>query len=544
MSRVETDFLVLGTGVAGLTFALEAARMGTVAVVTKNDPSQSATYNAQGGIASVLDRADSFDAHVEDTVEAGANLCSRPVVEMVVRDAPARIRELQRIGVRFSADQAGQGLDLGKEGGHSARRIVHAGDLTGREISRALIHAAETDDNIQIFADHMAVDLIMGDRFGAPRRCFGAYALNAAGGEVITFTSKVTVLATGGAGKAYIYTSNPDVATGDGIAMAYRAGAAIANMEFFQFHPTCLYDPRAKNFLISEALRGEGGILRRVDGTPFMKDYDDRAELAPRDVVSRAIDTELKRTGDEHVLLDMTSRDPAFLRKRFPNIHRQCMRFDIDLTSQPIPVVPAAHYCCGGVVTDSHGRTNVPGLFAIGECAHTGLHGANRLASNSLLEGLVFARRAATVAGLVDGFADIEPPDWRVGNAQPSRESVVVTQDWAELRRLMWNYVGIVRTNNLLRRARRRLDLLEEEIKEYYWNYTVTQDLLELRNIATVADLIVTSASFRQESRGIHYTMDYPETKEDWLGDTVIVRGRKPQLVPLEGRPNGHGAPQ
>ena len=535
MSRTETDFLVIGSGIAGLLFALEASRMGRVAIVTKRGALDSATFHAQGGIASVLDRTDSFESHVRDTLEAGGGLCIESVVEAVVRDAPARIRELQRIGVNFSPSDDGSELDLGKEGGHSARRIVHAGDLTGREIAKALVAAVRQDDNITFHVDHMAIDLVMGDKLGGPSACLGAFVLNTRTGEVKTFQSTVTVLATGGAGKVYLYTSNPDIATGDGIAMAYRAGAGIANMEFYQFHPTCLYDPRAKNFLISEALRGEGGILRRIDGTAFMKGYDPRAELAPRDVVSRAIDAELKRTGDENVVLDMASREPEFLKKRFPNIYQECLRYGIDLTQDPIPVVPAAHYCCGGVMTDSHGRTDIEGLFAIGECAHTGLHGANRLASNSLLEGLVLARRAASVAGLVSHQNVPRAPDWRVGHAIPSRESVVVTQDWSELRRLMWNYVGIVRTNPSLRRARRRLDLLLEEIREYYWDYTVTIDLLELRNIAVTADIIVTSAMFREESRGLHYTLDFPEADDRWIGETLVREGSEPVLEKREG---------
>lgn len=534
MSGIQVDFLVIGTGVGGLTFALEAARMGSVAVITKRDAHDSATFHAQGGIASVLDRADSFESHVRDTLEAGAGICSTSVVETVVRDAPARIRELQRIGVHFSERNEKHDLDLGKEGGHSARRIVHAGDITGREISKALVEAARQSDNISIFPAHMAIDLIMRDRLGGEPGCAGAWVLDTVKGEVLTIQSHVTVLAAGGAGKVYLYTSNPDIATGDGIAMAYRAGVPIANMEFFQFHPTCLYDPRAKNFLISEALRGEGGILRRLDGTAFMKDYSERAELAPRDIVSRAIDAEMKRTGDDHVLLDMTHHEIDFLTARFPNIYRACLEFGIEMSKDPIPVVPAAHYCCGGIVVDSHGRTSIPGLFAIGECAHTGLHGANRLASNSLLEGLVFAKRAASVAGLVKDMSHIKAPEWRAGDAQPSKETVVVSQDWDELRRVMWNYVGIVRTNRLLNRARRRLDLLHEEIQEYYWNYTVTQDLLELRNIATIADLVVRSAMFRQESRGLHYTLDYPDPSDEWIGNTTLSKNGKSRLVPLE----------
>lgn len=536
MSIIKVDFLVIGTGVGGLTFALEAARMGTVAVITKRGVHDSATFHAQGGIASVLDRADSFESHVRDTLEAGAGICSPSVVETVVRDAPARIRELQRIGVHFSEHAEGHDLDLGKEGGHSARRIVHAGDITGREISKALAEAARQSDNIRLFPAHMAIDLIMRERLGGAPGCSGAWVLNTNTGEVVTFQCQVTVLAAGGAGKVYLYTSNPDIATGDGIAMAYRAGAPIANMEFFQFHPTCLYEPRAKNFLISEALRGEGGILRRLDGTPFMSDYSEKAELAPRDVVSRAIDAEMKRTGDDHVLLDMTDHDEAFLTKRFPNIYRACLDFGIVMSKAPIPVVPAAHYCCGGVVVDSHGRTTIPGLFAIGECAHTGLHGANRLASNSLLEGIVFAKRAAAVAGLVKDKHNIAAPEWRAGEARPSNESVVISQDWDELRRVMWNYVGIVRTTRLLKRARRRLDLLLEEIQEYYWNYTITQNLLELRNIAAIADIIVSSAMFRRESRGLHYTLDYPNPSEEWVGNTTLTKNGKPRLVPLDER--------
>ncbi len=531
--RYIVDFLVIGTGVGGVTFALEAARMGTVALITKRSPHDSATYHAQGGIASVLDQADSFESHVRDTLEAGAGLCRRSIVDTVVRDAPARIRELQRIGVHFSEKEHGDELDLGKEGGHSARRIVHAGDITGREISRALVEATRQTDNIRFFSDHMAIDLIMGQRMGGPRGCAGAWVLETGTGKVHTFQAKRTVLATGGAGKVYLYTSNPDVATGDGLAMAYRAGASIANMEFFQFHPTCLYDPRAKNFLISEALRGEGGVLCRLDGEAFMGEYDSRADLAPRDIVSRAIDAEMKRTGDEHVFLDMTHHPRDFLNRRFPNIYQRCSTFGLDMAADPIPVVPAAHYCCGGILTDAHGRTTIPGLFAIGECAHTGLHGANRLASNSLLEGLVFARRAANVAGLVEPESMPDAPEWREGDAIPSYESVVVTQDWDELRRIMWNYVGIVRTNRLLTRARRRLDLIEEEIREYYWHYTVTQDLLELRNIATVADLIVASAMFREESRGLHFTRDFPATDNAWLGETVISKGHRAHLERL-----------
>ncbi|HVJ90577.1 MAG TPA: L-aspartate oxidase, partial [Labilithrix sp.] len=417
-------------------------------------------------------------------------------------------------------------LDLHLEGGHSARRIVHAGDMTGREVERALVDAIAAKKNIRVLEEHMAVDLITLAKYGGPEVCAGAYVLDVDRGKVETVLARSTVLATGGAGKVYLYTTNPDVATGDGIAMAFRAGAEVANMEFYQFHPTCLFHPQAKDFLISEALRGEGAILRRLDGTPFMREYDPRLELAPRDIVARAIDHEMKRSGAEHVLLDITHKDPTFIKEHFPGIYAQCMRYGIDITREPIPVVPAAHYLCGGISTDLDGRTTIPGLWAIGECAHTGLHGANRLASNSLLEGMVFAHRAAVAQAAVDRSKPWpHVPDWDVGEAVPSDEAVVITQNWDELRRLMWNYVGIVRSDKRLRRAARRIALLKEEIAEYYWKYFVTRDLLELRNIATVAQLIVECASARRESRGLHFTIDYPETDLKMARDMVIKRG-------------------
>ena len=418
------------------------------------------------------------------------------------------------------------GLDLHLEGGHSARRIVHTGDMTGREVERALVAAVSSAKNIRVLDEHMAIDLITLAKYGGPEVCVGAYVLEVSAGRVHTILARATVLATGGAGKVYLYTTNPDVATGDGVAMAYRAGAEISNMEFYQFHPTCLYHPQAKNFLISEALRGEGAVLRHGDGTPFMKGHHPLGDLAPRDIVARAIDFEMKRTGADHVLLDITDKKPEFIRERFPTIHAQCLRFGIDITREPIPVVPAAHYCCGGVTTDLEGRTTIPGLWAIGEVACTGLHGANRLASNSLLEGLVFAHRAAAA------LKDLGPPkplpeipDWDVGTAGMSEEAVVITQNWDELRRLMWNYVGIVRSGTRLKRAARRIAMLQEEIIEYYWKYFITRDLLELRNIAVVAQLVVECAASRRESRGLHYTTDFPDTDPKLARDTVVKRG-------------------
>lgn len=520
------DFLVLGSGVAGLTFALEAASHGKVIVATKRARHEGATSYAQGGIASVLDDADSFEAHVQDTLAAGAGLCRRDVVELCVRQGPERVRELIALGVRFSRSEEG-GFDLAREGGHSARRVLHAADMTGREIERALLDAAERA-GIEIREDLMGVDLITSEKLGlgGPNRCLGAYLLDRQKGTVETLLAPVTVLATGGCGKVYLYTSNPDVATGDGVAMAWRAGAAVANLEFMQFHPTCLFHPAAKSFLISEALRGEGGTLRLVNGATFMERYHPMKSLAPRDVVARAIDAELKRTGDEHVLLDMTHMTRAALVLRFPNIYAACKEYGIDMAVQPIPVVPAAHYMCGGVATDARGQTTIPGLLAIGEVACTGLHGANRLASNSLLEGLVFGKLAAGAARELRAAAGPAPsvPDWNPGSAAPPDEAVMVTHNWDEIRRLMWNYVGIVRGDKRLSRARRRLQVLREEIRAYYWDYLVTGDLLELRNIADVAWLIVECALSRKESRGLHYTLDYPDLAPDGARDTVMVR--------------------
>jgi L-aspartate oxidase len=530
---LSADFLVLGSGIAGLSFALRAARYGEVLIVTKRAADDAATAWAQGGVAAVLSPEDSFEKHVADTMGAGAGLCHEIVVELCVREAPEAVRWLADVGASFS--RAGDGeLDLGREAAHSERRIVHAGDITGAEIERALLAAVKASPNIRMLEWHLGVDLITLSKFGGPDQCVGAYVLDERRGVVETVVARATVLATGGAGKVYLYTSNPDVATGDGIAMAYRAGAEVANMEFFQFHPTVLYEPKAKSFLISEALRGEGATLRLPTGEAFMKKHHPLGDLAPRDVMARAIDFEMKRTGSDSVLLDITHQSSTFLQARFPGIHAACARFGIDIATQPIPVVPAAHYLCGGVTSDLHGRSTLPGLWVLGETACTGLHGANRLASNSLLEGLVFARRAAEkLGGLIAELRDgplPSVPEWQVGSATTSDEAVVVTHNWDELRHTMWNYVGIVRSDARLRRASRRVALLVQEIQEYYWKHLVTRDLLELRNIATVAELVIGSAASRRESRGLHYTIDHQDVVPDYAHDTVLKRGVQPHL--------------
>jgi L-aspartate oxidase len=526
-----TDYLVLGSGVAGLSFALAAARHGEVTIVTKRNRDDTATDWAQGGVSAVLSPDDSFERHAADTKEAGAGPCHDVVVDLCVREAPEVIEGLLGVGAHFSRAEGGL-LDLGREGGHTARRVVHAGDATGREIQRALAEAIKAQPNVKVLDWHTAVDLITLSKFGGPDYCVGAYVLDERGGKVETILARATVLATGGSGKVYLYTTNPDVASGDGVAMAYRAGAEIANMEFYQFHPTCLFHPTAKSFLISEALRGEGAVLRLPAGEPFMKRHHDMGDLAPRDVVARAIDYEMKRTGSDYVLLDITQRSPEFVRDRFPTIFSECLRLGIDITKEPIPVVPAAHYMCGGVTSDLHGRTSLPGLWAVGEVACTGLHGANRLASNSLLEGLVFGRRAAQKLEQerTKAWSVPDVPNWEIGSAVPSDEAVVVTHNWDELRRLMWNYVGIVRSTTRLSRAARRIAVLEQEIREYYWKHLVTRDLLELRNIATVAELIIASAATRHESRGLHYMIDYPRSEDRFASDTVVKRGVIPHL--------------
>lgn len=530
----EFDFLVLGSGIAGLTFALEVAGRGRVAIITKKDRAESNTNYAQGGIAAVTSREDSFEMHVRDTLAAGAGLCKEPVVRTIVEEGPARIAELIELGMKFSerdapGEDGGKELDLGKEGGHSKRRILHAKDVTGREIERALLAAAARQPNIEIFENHFSIDLVTTQKLGVPgpNRCVGVYVLDKRTGRVETFAAPVTVLATGGCGKVYLYTTNPDIATGDGVAMAYRAGAAVANMEFVQFHPTCLYHPRAKSFLVSEAVRGEGAILKTVDGLEFMQGFHPLQSLAPRDIVARAIDNEMKRSGADHVLLDITHKPAPFIIERFPNIYRTCLRFGIDMTKEAIPVVPAAHYQCGGVMTSVDGATDIAGLYAVGEVACTGLHGANRLASNSLLEALVCAHRASrSVLALAAPKASVMIPAWQSGKANNADEMVVVSHNWDEIRRLMWDYVGIVRTNKRLQRAQKRIANLQEEIHEYYWDFIVTSDLLELRNIATVASLIVESALQRPESRGLHYNLDYPRPDPAWAQrDTVLRKG-------------------
>jgi L-aspartate oxidase len=537
--KFQSDFLVIGSGIAGLSFALQAAAHGTVALVTKRDITESATNYAQGGIATVSSNQDSFDAHVQDTLVAGAGICHEDVVRMVVEEGPQVIANLIEWGVQFTRSEgerlseSGYAYDLTREGGHSQRRILHAEDVTGREIERALVQAARAHQNITIHENHIAIDLITESKLlkknVEQNRCLGAHVLDIADGEVKTFTARITLLASGGAGKVYLYTCNPDVATGDGVAMAYRAGATISNMEMMQFHPTTMYHPHAGSFLISEAVRGEGAILRRRDGTAFMEGYHPLKDLAPRDIVARAIDNEMKKYGDDCVYLDITHKDPDYVRSRFPNIYQTCLEFGIDMTREMIPVVPAAHYLCGGVAVDFNAETDVKHLYAIGEVAFTGLHGGNRLASNSLLEAAVYAGRAYQHARQVLKESDFstlpEIPEWDRGTATNSDEMVVVSQNWDEIRRFMWNYVGIVRSDKRLERAMHRIDLIQKEIEEYYWNFIVTSDLIELRNIATVARLIVSCAMMRKESRGLNYNIDHPGVDDvNWKRDTFIKK--------------------
>ena len=532
---IEKDFIIIGSGVAGLTFALKVCKFGSVGIITKDALEESATKYAQGGIASVMAKDDSFELHVQDTIETGRGLCHEDFVRIACSEGPARIRELIGLGAQFDRVHGAE-FDLGQEGGHSKRRILHAHDLTGWEIERTLIEAVHDQDNIEIFEHHMAIDLITRARLdekvesGSDEdEALGLYVLNHLTQKVETMVGRVILMATGGAGKVYLYTSNPDTATGDGIALAYRAGAKIANMEFFQFHPTCLFHPKAKSFLISETVRGEGGILRLQNGDTFMENYHSLGCLAPRDVVARAIDYEMKKSGDDYVLLDATHLEGYRIRERFPNIYKTCLEFGFDMSSEPVPVVPAAHYMCGGLVVDPNGQTNIKRLFASGEVCFSGLHGANRLASNSLLEGLVLSHRAVgkAVALFKDSRKEISTvqriPEWDPGSAVDSDESVVVSHNWDEIRRLMWNYVGIVRSTNRLKRAESRIQLLLEEIHEYYWNFKITKDTLELRNIAITAQLIIKGAMTRKESRGLHYNLNFPESDDvNWKQDTVF----------------------
>jgi L-aspartate oxidase len=526
----EYDFLVLGSGIAGLSFAIKAASLGSVAVVTKKSKVESNTNYAQGGIAAVTDNDDTFASHIQDTLRSGAGLCDKEVVRFVVTEGPERIQELIEWGVHFTKTEEEDAYDLGREGGHSRRRVLHAEDLTGREIERALIEKAASKKNITIHENFFTIDLISRSKITGNKetrdRCLGAYVFDVERNVVHTFRARFIMLATGGSGKVYLITTNPDIATGDGVAMAYRAGAEIANMEFMQFHPTCLYHPEAKSFLISEAVRGEGARLRLKNGAAFMERYHPMRELAPRDVVAHAIDTELKKSGDEYVLLDITHKGKDFLVKRFPYIYNRCLEFGIDMAADPIPVVPAAHYQCGGVLVDSFAGASIDGLFACGEVACTGLHGANRLASNSLLEALVFAHRAfmkATELMPTTTSDHLPIPPWDTKGATESDESIVVSHNWEEIRLCMWNYVGIVRSNKRLDRAKRRIDMIMKEINEYYRNFTITTNLLELRNIATVAAIIIGCSRLRKESRGLHFNLDYPDRDDiNWLRNTVV----------------------
>ncbi len=532
---IQYDFVVIGSGIAGLSFALKASHHGSVALITKTALFESNTAYAQGGVACVTSTEDSFELHIADTLEAGAGLCDEAAVRTIVTDGPQRIAELIEYGVRFDERELPGGfreLDLGKEGGHSKRRVLHFQDSTGREIEQALIDRVRESENITVLEHHMAVDLITTGKLGftAEDRCLGIYVLDTVEDRVLTLRTDRVVLASGGCGKVYLYTTNPSVATGDGVAMAWRAGAAISNMEFIQFHPTCLFHHKEKSFLISEVLRGEGAVLVNSGGQSFMEKYHPRASLAPRDIVARAIDAEMKRTGAPCMFLDITHKSPEFIRERFPNIYERCLSLGIDITKELIPVVPAAHYQCGGIKTDTFGASTLAGLYAIGEVGCTGLHGANRLASNSLLEGLVVAHRALEKI-LKEGSGawipgrSYEVPEWESGDVSDVDELVVIYHNWDEIRRLMWDYVGIVRTEKRLKRASTRLLNLLREIQDFYWNFKVSRDLLELRNLAAVASLIVDSALARKESRGLHYTLDYPELDpQRYLRDTTLRR--------------------
>jgi L-aspartate oxidase len=532
-----TDVLVIGSGAAGLTLALRLAPHVKVAVLSKQNLQEGSTLWAQGGVAAVLEDDDErIASHIADTLDAGAGLCHEDVVRFTVTHARAAIEWLQQIGVPFTHGEDPTELHLTREGGHTDRRIVHAADATGRAIETTLEQQARAHPNIRVYEHHMAIDLITSQKLGldGENRAVGAYVLNRKSGHTRVFHARNVVLATGGASKVYLYTTNPDLSTGDGIAMGWRAGCRVANMEFNQFHPTCLYHHDERTFLISEAVRGEGGRLLLPDGTRFMDHYDPRAELAPRDIVARAIDNEMKRLGAENVLLDISHKPKEFILDHFPNIHDRCLKLGYDMTREPLPVVPAAHYTCGGIMTDTRGKTDIDGLYAVGEVTFTGLHGANRMASNSLLECLVFATSASqSIMEELESRPQVESlPDWDESRVTDSDEEVVVVHNWEELRHFMWDYVGIVRTNKRLERAKRRVDLLNMEIHEYYSNFRITSDLLELRNLVCVADLIIRSAMERRESRGLHYTLDYPD-QQDEARDTVLVPS---QTGPVQSR--------
>ncbi|KXS54141.1 MAG: L-aspartate oxidase [Marinobacter sp. T13-3] len=521
----EYDVLIIGSGAAGLTVALNLPAHLRVCVISKADINSGATLWAQGGIAAVMDATDSVEDHIRDTLQAGGGLCHEDAVRFTVEHGKESIDWLIDAGVDFTREDDNDQYHLTREGGHSHRRIIHSADATGRAVSTTLADQARARPNIDLKSRRVAVDLITNRKLSLPgNRCVGAYILNLEDNHVELFRARFTILATGGASKAYRYTTNPDGASGDGIAMAWRAGCRVANMEFNQFHPTCLYHPHAKSFLITEAVRGEGGILTLPDGSRFMDRFDKRAELAPRDIVARAIDHEMKRLGADHLYLDISHKPAEFVKQHFPTIYQKCLEFGIDITTDPIPVVPASHYTCGGIMTDDRARTDINQLYAVGEAAFTGLHGANRMASNSLLECLVYGRAAA--ADITRREADIpaapEAPDWDESQVRDSDEDVVISHNWDELRHFMWDYVGIVRTSKRLQRAKHRVDLLHSEINEFYSNYRVSNDLIELRNLVTVADLIICSALQRKESRGLHYTLDYPGLQNE-IRDTILV---------------------